>query len=151
MNSTTRARLLTLGALVLVLAITASAQPPQPGVCTTYSAGQTIVISTDATPEGVKAAPDPACVRRNTSVSWTSNDGEWATDFYPNSPFRNGRRGHLGKAKERYGDRIKRCRSSDSNYNKNRGGCVYKYSVSLTTGDRKQRRKDPDIIIELEP
>jgi hypothetical protein len=106
-------------------------------------------MSTDPT-EGVKTVPDSACVKRGRSVSWTSNDGEWATDFYPNSPFSNGRRGHLGKAKEKYGDKVKRCNRSDSNYKENRGGCVYKYSVDLTTGDGKKSHKDPEIIIEPE-
>jgi hypothetical protein len=154
MNSATRARLLTLGALVLALAVTASAQLQKPAVapCTAYSASQLISISADTTAQGVgvKAEPDPACVKRGTSVFWTSTQGDWDTDFSANSPFASGARGHVGKANETHGDLVKQCTKSDKNYDPKRGGCVHKYWVGLTPKGGKPLRKHPDIIIEPE-
>jgi hypothetical protein len=148
MNSATRAQLLTLGALVLALAVTASAQPQK---CTAYLAVQTIDISTGTTAQQVQAVPDPACVKRSGNVFWTSTQGDWDTDFSTNSPFASGARGHVGKAGETHGDLVKQCTKSAKNYDPKRGGCVHKYWVGLTPKGGKPLRKHPDIIIELEP
>jgi len=154
MTSRTRARLLTLGALVLALAVTASAQSqkPAPAPCTpaTSLAVQTIDISTGTTPQQVQAVPDPACVKRSGNVFWTSTQGDWDTDFSTNSPFASGARGHVGKAGETHGDLVKQCTKSDKNYDPKRGGCVHKYWVGLTPKGGKPLRKHPDIIIEPE-
>jgi len=144
------AKLLKLTVVFAALGAPAAAQGP--ATCAgRFASSVTVTVSSKGATATVD--PDRACVARGGTVNWTAKDGDsWIAGF-PSanaSPLADGSTRRQGKVGAPGGGGVKPCATSSPFFNKDAGGCRYKFKATHVRGSQKAE-VDPEVIVEPGP